>query len=140
VKRAAVMMAIALLLVAFGAGCARSTTECRATEGEVSVCINGRRIKFADGAQPHQHEPGSLYAPADVLARQLGLDIRTWVTGTGSVLVTVNRKPFNPAMAHGAKGVHVHGGVVYLPLRELALSAGLKLDMNAERGIAGFAR
>lgn len=140
VKQTKAVLAAVLVLLAFVAGCARSTTECPRVEGQITVCINGRRIRFAEGAPPLRHEAGSLYAPADVLARELKLDIRTWVTPDGTALVTVNRKPFRPAMAEGALGVHVEDGVVYLPLRELALAAGLKLDMNAERGVAGFAR
>jgi hypothetical protein len=141
VRRTLVAMGLATL-AALGAGCfARPTTACAAVESAITVCVNGKRLVFPEEAQPHRHEPGSLYAPVEPLARQLGLDVRTVVSADGqSALVTVNRKAFAPAMAHGALGVHAHAGTVCVPLRELAIAAGLKLDLDAGGGVAGFAK
>ena len=140
-KRPLAMAAVVLLMAVLGVGCSHSSTACSGPEDSVNICVNGRRIAFEADAQPHMHETGSLYAPVDVLARRLGLDVRTVISGDGqSALVTVNRKPFAPAMAHGSKGVHVHQGTVYVPLREFAAAAGLELDMSAETRTAGFAR
>ena len=124
-----------------GVGCSEPTTACRGPAGEINVCINGRRIEFSDQYPPHRHEAGSLYVPVEPVARQLRIDVRTVIRGDGqSAVVTVGGRPFDPAMAFTAKGVHVHDGQVYVPLRELAAAARLKLDMDAETGTAGFAR
>lgn len=140
--RAAAAWVLLLVVAAVaGAGCAEPTTACQGPAHEINVCINGRRIQFAEGHLPHKHESGSLYVPVEPLARQLGIDVRTVIRGDGqSAIVTVGGLPFDPAMAFTAKGVHVHDGKVYVPLRELAAAARLKLDMDAETGTAGFAR
>lgn len=133
--------ALVMLLATLAGGCARPSTACKGPENSVNICINGKRLQFTEEAQPHGHETGSIYAPVDVLAGRLGLDVRTWTTADGlTATVTVNRKPFAPAMAHGAKGIHVHNGHVYVPLREFAAAAGLKLELNAESLTAGFAK
>jgi hypothetical protein len=133
-----------LLLVIAGAvaaGCSRPTTACRGPAEEINICMNGRRIEFTERYLPHRHESGSLYVPVEPLARQLRIDVRTVIRGDGqSAIVTVGGRPFDPAMASTAKGVHVHDGQVYVPLRELAAAARLQLDMDAETGTAGFAR
>lgn len=148
VKRSLALAAVLVVLAgATGLGMAlvnsaraRSSTMCEGPPGAINICVNGRRLTFAAGQQPYRSGTGAIFAPADVLARQLRLDIRTLVSADGhSAMVTVNRRPFNPAMAMGAKGVEVREGVVYLPLRELALAAGLRLDMDADSGTAGFA-
>ncbi|HLN65384.1 MAG TPA: hypothetical protein VK464_28000 [Symbiobacteriaceae bacterium] len=139
-KRSLIALGLAAL-AGLAVGCSRPTTACHGAPGTITVCVNGRRVLFPPEFQPHRHEAGSLYAPAELLAQQLGLDVRTHVSADGqSALITVNRKPFAPAMAHGAMGVHVHDGVVYVPLRELAIAAGLKLEMDEGVGVAGFAK
>lgn len=140
-KRAFAGLVLALLAAALGAGCSEATTVCRGPEQEITVCVNGRRLAFDERHAPHRHEAGSLYVPALEMADRLGLDVRSVISGDGqSAIVTVKGKPFDPAMADGARGIHVHDGVVFVPLRELAAAGGLDLDMDAEMGIAGFAR
>lgn len=131
-----------LVLALLVAGCATAaTTACGGPAQEINICVNGKRIQFDKAFLPHRHETGSLYVPVEPLARTLGLDVRSIIRGDGqSAIVTVNGRPFAPAMASGAKGVHVHEGQVFVPLRELAATVGLRLDMNAETGTAGFAR
>ncbi|HWI65787.1 MAG TPA: hypothetical protein VNT75_28505 [Symbiobacteriaceae bacterium] len=136
-KRLLAACLLALLL----AGCTEATTVCRGPEQEINICVNGKRLVFDEHHPPHRHEEGSLYVPVEPLAERLGLDVRWVIRGDGkSAIVTVNGKPFDPAMAYGSKGVHVHDGAVYVPVRELAAAAGLELDMDAEAGMAGFAR
>lgn len=140
-KRARVAALLALIGILLVAGCTGTSTVCRGSEQEITVCVNGKRVLFDEQFPPHRHESGSLYVPVEPLAEKLGLDVRTVIRADGqSAIVTVNGLPFAPAMASGARGVHVHDGQVYLPLRELAAAAGIQLDMDAETGIAGFAR
>jgi|GEM_PF-3548639 len=134
----ALLLAMALIV----AGCGKPTTACAGRDKEVTICVNGRSISFAEARNgPHGHEAGSLYAPAWVLGDALGVDVRTQVSPDGkSAIITVGGKPFSPAMAGSAQGVHVHDGEVFVPLREFAAAAGLKLDLDVEKGVAGFAR
>lgn len=136
------LLLAALVLAFFAAGCApAATTACGGPSQEINICVNGKRIQFDERFLPHRHENGSLYVPVEPLARRLGLDVRTIIRGDGqTAIVTVNGRPFAPAMASGARGVHVHDGQVFVPLRELAVTARLRLDMDADLGIAGFAR
>jgi hypothetical protein len=121
------------------AGCARATTACKGPAA--TICLNGHPLAFAAGNQPHGHEVGNLYAPVDVLAKQLHLDVKSSVSADGKKIeVLLNGKPFAPAMADGAKGVHVHNGQVYVPVREFAAAAGLKLQLDAATGVAGVAQ
>lgn len=131
-----------LVLALLATGCAAAaTTACAGPVRQINICVNGKRMQFDERHLPHRHETGNLYAPVEPLARTLKLDLRMIIRGDGqSAIVTVNGRPFSPAMASDAKGVHVHEGQVYLPLRELAATAGLRLDMDAESGTAGFAR
>ncbi|HYF91899.1 MAG TPA: hypothetical protein VD969_06610 [Symbiobacteriaceae bacterium] len=135
------VLLLAVFCAGWAAGCSEQTSVCRGPEQEINICVNGKRIAFDDRSPPHRHEAGSLYVPVEPLARKLGLDVRTIIRADGqSAIVTVKGRPFAPAMAHGAKGVHVHDGLVYVPLRELAAAAGIQLDMDAETGTAGFAK
>lgn len=137
-RRFSAVLVLALLV----AGCASAaTTACGGPAQEINICVNGKRIQFDADSLPHRHETGSLYVPVEPLARTLGLDVRTIIRGDGqSAIVTVNGRPFAPAMASGARGVHVHDGQVFVPLRELAVTARLQMDMDADTGTAGFAR
>lgn len=133
------LLVLSLLLLL---GCsAPPTTICRGPSDAINICVNGKRISFDEAHPPHRHEEGSLYVPVEPVAQYLRLDIRTVVRGDGkSAIVTVSGRPFDPAMAYGAKGIYVYDGQVYVPLRELAAAARLTLDMDAETGTAGFAR
>ena len=133
---------VGALLAAVAAGCGKPSTACRSQENAVTICLNGKPLDFRRARNaPHAHEHSQIYAPAGVLAKQLKVDVRMRIHPDGkSAMVTVNGKPFEPAMSHGSKRVHVHDGEVFVPVREFAKAAGLQVEIDVQQGWAGFAR
>lgn len=141
-RRKRVYLMAGALLAVLAAGCGKPTTACRAQENAVTICLNGKPLDFrAARNAPHAHEHGHIYAPAAVLGKQLKVDVRLKITPDGkSAIVTVGGRPFEPAMSHGSKGIHVHDGEVFVPVREFAKAAGLQIEMDVQQGWAGFSR
>lgn len=133
------LVTLSLLPVLLTGCAATATTACDAKTGaNVTVCVNGKAVDFsAEKNQPHKHESGNLYAPVVPLANALGVKIETDVNGK---TVTVNGKKVDLVPTETIKGVHVHDGALFVPLKEFAAAAGLKMDMNFDRGTAGFAK
>lgn len=138
------ILATGVILAGVMAGCsASSSTDCKAEGNNVTICVNKKPIDFSAAKnKPHSHETGSIYAPGKVLADALGVPFDAQVAADGkSAKVTVNGKPFEPAMAATTdKGIHVHDGDAFVPVREFAAAAGLKVDVKADQGTAGFAK
>lgn len=143
-KRNFAMLGVAVILAGVMAGCSASgaSTACKAEGSNVTICLNTKPIDFSTSkTKPHSHEAGSIYAPGKVLANALGVPFDAQVAPDGkSAKVTVNGKAFEPAMPSGAKGVHVHDGEAYVPVKEFADAAGLKVDVKADQGTAGIAK
>jgi hypothetical protein len=124
-------------------GCSSSaSTACEGKPNAVTICANGKPIDFSrEKNGPHVHEAGSIYAPVEVLGQALGIPVAAEVSADGkSARVTINGKAFAVKMASGAKGIHVHDGETFVPLKEFAAAAGLMLDLNVNKGTAGFAK
>jgi hypothetical protein len=133
-----------LALLAFAAGCStgaggsKTTTACAPKDNAVTICLNGKPIDFsAEKTQPHKHENGNLYAPVVALSNALGVKVEA---DAANKTVTVNGKKIEVASSAEVKGIHVHENAVFVPLKQFAEAAGLKYEMDWEKGVAGFAK
>lgn len=125
------------LLPALLAGCAASSCD-PAAGAAVTVCAGGKPIDFsAEKNAPHKHESGNLYAPVVPLAQALGIPIETDVN---TMTVTIGSQKLHMPTTATVKGVHLHDGALFVPLKEFAKAAGLKLDMDFDKGTAGFTK
>lgn len=142
-KRVSIGLAGICLVAGLLAGCgakATATTACAGRPNDITICVNGKPIDFtAEKSGPHRHDPANnLYAPVVPLAKALGLDVKADPTAK---TVTINGKPFVANTDNGKlKGIHVHDGVVFVPLKDFANAAGLNMEMDIDKGTAGFAR
>jgi hypothetical protein len=123
---------LGLLIVVGGlsSGCsmaARGTVACSSLGSSVTICINGKPLSFKVNALPHVHD-GQVYAPVEAMADQLGVKVQVHLTvDQKSAVVDLNGKPFQPNLAKGQLGVHVHGATTYVPVTEFAKAAGLQV-------------
>lgn len=128
-------MAKRLLLVAaaFGAmvlaGCGSQAAQCQPVPDGVAVCVGGKAVAFQAKTKPHMHEAGGFYAPAEELARALGVQVEI---APDKKSVKVAGKEVKAA-APDAKGIHEHDGLVYVPIKEFAEAAGYKYSANVEQ-------
>jgi hypothetical protein len=129
---------LALLAGGLAACGGQPTTACTPKDKAVVVCVNGKPIDFSTAKNgPHKHEAGSIYAPVEQLAGALGVDI---MVDPGGKTVTVNGQKVQVVGVPGAMGVHVHSQEIFVPVREFARAAGLKVDVDDKKGIAGIAK
>jgi hypothetical protein len=138
-RRLALSACSLVSLAALFAGCtSTSSTACSGPENTVNICYNGTAIDFGQvKTKPHAHESGDLYAPAEALAKAIGATVEL---DAAKPAVKLNGQAFLPKVAEGGKGIHVHDGLVYVPVKLFAESAGFKVAMNAEKGIAGIGK
>lgn len=129
----AALLALLLLTGCFGRG-----GGCTARAGQVTICVSGKPVDFSgQPAPPHAHELGNLYAPVLPLARAVGLPV---TADPRTLVVIIAGRPFAAPVSPAVKGIHLHAGVVYVPLREFAAAAGLRLDLDFARGTANLSR
>lgn len=119
------------------AGCATASGKGCAPKGkEVTICLNGRPIDFsAEKNLPHRHDSNNLYAPVMPMARALGVNVQA---DPATKVVFINGKRFVPAGGKQTMGIHVHNGVVFVPVKDFAAAAGLPVQMDLEKGTAAF--
>jgi hypothetical protein len=133
--------ALFLTLLALTAGCSagsKATTDCKATDNPVTICLNGKPIDFsAEKTQPHKHENGNLYAPVVAMGKALGVTVEADATAKTA---QVNGKKIDVLPTDQIKGVHVHEGAVFVPVKEFAEATGLRHSMDWEKGVVGFAK
>lgn len=135
--------ALFLALLALTAGCSASakataTTACQAKDKAVTICLNGKPIDFsAEKTQPHKHEIGNLYAPVVAMGKALGVAVEADATAKTA---RVNGKKIDVVATDQIKGVHVHEGAVFVPVKEFADATGLTFEMDPDKGVAGFAK
>lgn len=71
------------------------------------------------------------------LAKALGLTVEA---DTKANTVSISGKKFEAVSNNQVKGIHVHDGAVFVPLKEFAAATGLKADINFDKGTAVFAK
>lgn len=132
------LIGLSLLALVLSACGGKPTTACEPRKNEVVVCLNGKPIDFSKEKNgPHKHETGSIYAPAASLAQALGVNA---MIDAGARKVMVNGKAIPVVSVPGAKNIHLHDGVIFVPVKQFAEAAGLSCDVDYGKGTAGIAK
>lgn len=121
-----VMPALGLAILAMATGCGNKAPDCAPMASAVNVCVNGTALLNTAPRAPHAHEQGGYYMDLNDLAR--ALHVNPHVSGDHRSVV-VNGKAVIAA-SPGAKGVHDHDHVVFVPVKEFAEAAGYKAAVD----------
>jgi hypothetical protein len=144
-KRLTIALSV-LSLVAVLAGCGATaptptSATCQAKENALVLCQNGKEIDFsAEKTKPHKHE--AFYAPVVPLAKALGVTVDAKVSADGKTgTLSISGKEFKPtSTATDFKGLHVHEGALFVPLKEFAAAAGLTLKIDDAKQTVNFTK
>lgn len=136
-------LAVAVLSLALGglliSGCtSESKVVCQPVPNSATICLNGKPIDFSrEQTGPHVHENGNLYAPVVALAKGLGVEA---TVDAGGKSVTVNGKKLEVSGQTTVKGIHEHASAIFVPVKEFAAAAGLRVQVDSEKGTASFTK
>lgn len=132
------LAAAGMILLASATGCSLGSKGCASVEHGVGVCLDGQPVAWSAGVKaPHMHEEGGYYGGAQDLARALGVQIKV---SADKASVTVVGGDQVAAAAKGAKGVHQHELVVFVPIKEFAEAAGYRVQVDTKHNTINIYR